>query len=233
MLILSTPIQNLMGVGDLLKKRLKKLGIKTVGDLLFHFPHRYEDFSNLVPIEKVKLDQGCTIRGKILEIENTRTWKRRMSITTALVQDNTAAIKATWFNQPYLTKILQKDDDVFLSGKITFNKQGIYMSNPSYEKADPEKTLIHTAGLIPVYPETEGLSSRWLRSIIKRVLAQLKNGLLETLPTKILKENNFLPINRALWQIHFPDSLKLAAEAKKRFSFEELFYIELFVLRER
>ncbi|MBU2540236.1 ATP-dependent DNA helicase RecG [Patescibacteria group bacterium] len=233
MLTLSTPIQNLIGIGSILQRRLKKLGIKTIGDLLFHFPHRYDDFSNLVPINKVKLDQNCTIRGKILEIENTIAWKRRLSITTALVQDDTGAIKATWFNQPYLTKTLQKDDDVFLSGKITFNKQGIYISNPLYEKADPQKFLTRTAGLIAVYPETQGLSSKWLRSIIKKVLAQLNNELPETLPAKILKENNFLPINKALWQIHFPDTLKLAAEAKRRFSFEELFYIELFVLRER
>jgi ATP-dependent DNA helicase RecG len=258
MLTLSTPIEELMGIGTVLQRRLKKLGIKTIDDLLFHFPHRYEDFSNLVPIAKIELNQNCTVKGKILEIENTRTWKRKMIITTALIEDETGSILATWFYQPYLTKILKEGDDVLLSGKISLGKNGLYLSNPLYEKADPssrtstssvhygasfEKTLTHTGGFVAVYPETQGLSSKWLRSIIKRVLILLsapggsasggKNGILETLPENIIKENNFLPIEKALWQIHFPDSLELADKARKRFGFEKLFYIELFVLRER
>ncbi len=234
MLTLYTPIEELFGIGPTLKKRLKKLGIKTVEGLFSHFPHRYEDFSNLIPIAEVKLNQVCSVRGKILEIGNQRTWKKRMIITTAIIQDKTGAIQTTWFNQPYLTKILKKDDEVLLSGKTTFsNKEGVYLSNPQYEKPDSEKTPTHTSGLIPIYPETEGLSSRWIRSIIKRLLLQFKNKLPETLPLKILKENDFLTINQAIWQAHFPDSLKLAERARQRFSFEELFYIELFVLRER
>jgi len=233
MLDLFTPIENLTGVGTVLQRRLKKLGIKTVGDVLFHFPHRYEDFSNVLPISEVKINQVCTVHGKIMEINTERTWKRRMIVTTALVQDEKAAIAATWFNQPYLEKILNPGDEVFLSGKVALGKRGVYLSNPSYEKSDPEKTLTHTAGLIAVYPETEGLSSRWLRSVIKRLLMQMKGGLRETMPAKLLKENNFMPLEKALWQVHFPDTLELAQKAKKRFSFEELLYIELFVLRER
>ncbi len=233
MITIRTPIQDLMGIGPAMKKRLKKIGIKTVNDLLFHFPHRYEDFSNLIPIEDLVIDQNCTIRGEVLEIGSTRAWRRRMSITSAIIQDNTGAIKATWFNQPYLEKTLQKGDSIFLSGKVTFNKQGLYLSNPVYEKADPTKPLTHTAGLIAVYPETQGLSSRWLRSILRGLIFQMKNDLLETLPEKIIKENNFLPIYKALWQMHFPDSMRLAIEAKRRFAFEELFYIELYILRER
>jgi len=230
---LFSPIEQITGVGTVLQKRLKKLGIRTVGDLLFHFPHRYEDFSKLVPIAKVKADQTCTIRGKVLEIGIVRVWKRRMTIVTAVIEDQTGSIKATWFNQPYLTNILKENDEVFLSGKIALNKKGVYISNPSFEKDDPEKPLIHTGGLVAMYPETQGITSRWLRSVIKRVLMLLGNNLPETLPIQILKENNFLPINKAIWQAHFPDSLSLAEAAKKRFSFEELLYIELFVLRER
>jgi len=222
-----------MGIGTVLQRRLKKLGIKTIDDLLFHFPHRYEDFSNLVPIAKIKLNRNCTVKGKILEIENTRTWKRKMIITTALIEDETGSILATWFYQPYLTKILKEGDDVLLSGKISLGKNGLYLSNPLYEKADEEKTLTHTGGFVAVYPETQGLSSKWLRSIIKRVLILFLNRIPETLPENIIKENNFLPIEKALWQIHFPDSLELADKARKRFGFEKLFYIELFFLRER
>ncbi|MFA5877834.1 MAG: ATP-dependent DNA helicase RecG [Candidatus Staskawiczbacteria bacterium] len=233
MVTIYTPIENLPGVGTVIQRRLKKLGIKTVSDLVFHFPHRYEDFSNLIPITKVKPGQTCTIKGRVMDIENTTAWKRRMTITTALIQDETASIKATWFNQPYLIKSFREGDEVFLSGKISVGKQGIYISNPLYEKDDPEKTLTHTGGLVAVYPETQGISSRWLRMNVKRVLEQLGNSITETLPADTIKENNFLPISKALWQAHFPDSLELAEKAKKRFTFEELLYIELFVLRER
>jgi len=230
---LSTSIEKIPRAGPQYQKRLKKLGIKTVGDLLFHFPHRYEDFSNLIPILKVGIGERVCIQGKILEIENTKTWKKRMILTQAIVNDNSGAIKVIWFNQPYLINILKEGDSICLAGKITSGPEGIYLSSPAYEKIFPEKRLIHTGRIVPVYPETEGLSSRWLRYILRLVLTQLKNEIEDSLPEIIRRENQLLPLKTALWQIHFPTSLKLANQAKKRFSFEELFLIELFVLRER
>ncbi|MBM3250873.1 MAG: ATP-dependent DNA helicase RecG [Candidatus Nealsonbacteria bacterium] len=230
---ITTPIEKIPGIGPVFQKRLKKLGIKTIQDLFFHFPHRYEDFSNLIPISKIKINETCTIQGKILEIETSRTWKRKMFLTQAIVTDKTGAIKAVWFNQPYLTRILKKEDNVFLSGKTVLGNEGVYLTNPAYEKGELVPGLIHTGRLVPVYSETEGLSSRWLRYILKSLLLRFKNQLPETLPIKIIAEEEFLPINQAIWQIHFPDSRDLARRSRERFSFEELFCIELFVLRER
>jgi len=230
---LSTPIEKIPRIGPVFQKKLKKLGIKIVQDLLFHFPHRYEDFSNLIPISKLKINETCTIQGKILEIKTTRTWKRKMFLTQAIVEDKTGAVKVIWFNQPYLTRVLKKEGNVFLSGKAVIGEDGVYLTNPAYEKGDFTSDLTHTGRLVPIYPETERLSSRWLRFILKSLLINFENKIPETLPEKIIKENKFLPINKALWQIHFPDSKNLAKAAQKRFSFEELFFIELFVLRER
>ena len=229
---LFTPVEKIPRIGPIYQKRLKKLGIKTVQDLFFHFPHRYDDFSNLIPISNVKINETCTMQGKILDIKTTRTWKRRMFLTQAIVVDKTGAIKVVWFNQPYLTRILKKEDNVFLSGKVVIGDNGVYLTNPAYEKAAFQTNLTHTGRLVPVYPETEGLSSRWLRYILKPLLVQFKN-IPETLPERITREQKLLGINKALWQIHFPDSEKLAKAAQERFSFEELFFIELFVLRER
>ena len=235
MLSLLTPIEKISGIGPVFQKRLNKLGIKTARDLLFHFPHRYEDFSNLVPIEKIKINETCTIQGKILEIKTIRTWKRKMFLTQAIIEDKTGAIKIVWFNQPYLVRVLKKDDNVFLSGKAVIGEDGVYLTNPAYEKTGPTYDVgpIHTGRLVPVYPETERLSSRWLRHILKSLLIYFKNKIPETLPEKIIKKEKLLAINKALWQIHFPDSKELAELAQERFSFEELFFIELFVLRER
>jgi ATP-dependent DNA helicase RecG len=231
MLSVDTPIENIAGIGPAYHKKLNRLKIRTVGDLIFHLPHRYEDFSNFIPISKVKINEICTVSGKILAIETTKTWKRRIYITEALVEDDTGAIKAVWFNQPYLANTIKKGHDVFLSGKVSSDKNGIYLSSPSYEKGFSVAELKHTGRLVPVYPETEGLSSKWLRYILKPILTNIE--IQETLPIEIIKENSFMPIKQALWQAHFPESLEMAEQARKRFSFEELFFIELFVLMER
>ena len=230
---LSTSIENIKGIGPVFQRRLKKFGIKTIQDLFFHFPRRYEDFSNLIPISKLKINEVCTLQGKITYIKTSRSWKKRIYITEAIIEDKTGAIKAIWFNQPYLTKTLRADDSVFLSGKVTISKNGAYLSNPIYEKGDFSLDLTHTGRLIPVYPETVGLSSRWIRYILKPLLINLENQIKETLPEELLKEFDLMPIKKALWEVHFPSSLELSQKAQKRFSFEELFYIELFVLRER
>ena len=230
---LDTPIQYLTGVGPVFAKKLQKLGIRTIGDLLYYFPYRYEDFSNMTAINKIKVGQQNCISGQIKEIKNVRTWKRKMTITEALLEDKTAAIRAVWFNQPFLTKNLKEGDNVCLAGKVQIGKRDVFLSNPVYEKISSEKELTNLGRLVPVYTETTGLSSRWLRYIIKPLLEQSLNELAETLPSEILKENNFLPLSQALWQIHFPESLTLAEKAKSRFAFEELFLIELSVLQAR
>jgi len=229
---LTTPIEQLRGVGPIYQKRLKKLGIKTVRDLLFHFPHRYEDFSNILPVVKVKLGESCCVVGKVLEIKNIRTWKKRMFLTQAVVGDKSGAIRIVWFNQPYILNVLKAKDNICLAGKVSLDNSGLYFSNPTYEKVN-EFGLTHTGRIVPIYPETERLSSKWLRFLIKSLLMELKDKISEPLPEKVLKEHNLLPVRQAIWQIHFPDSLSLAKRARERFSFEELFLLSLWVLRER
>jgi len=229
---LATPIEEVPRVGAFHKKNLKKLGIATVQDILFHFPHRYEDFSRIIPVSKAKVNEICTIKGKITEIETSRTWKKKMVITEALVQDKKGTLKAVWFNQPYLVKALKKGDDLLLSGKLVFKKGDVYLSNPIFEKV-LERESVHTGRIVPVYRETRGISSKWIRSILKPLLLEFQNRIPEYLPKGIIRENGLLPINRALRQIHFPDSQEAIEKAKYRFSFEELFLIELFVNRER
>ena len=161
-----------------------------------------------------------------------------MMLTQAALQDPTGKLKVMWFNQPYLANTLKKGTFVCLAGKISGKGESIYLSNPAYEKLpdnfrEIDFELSHTGRLIPVYPETEGLSSKWLRFIVKPLLLKLKDRIPDFLPPKISKKYDFLAFQEAIWQIHFPDSLELAEKAKKRFGFEELFELSLFVQRER
>ena len=233
--MLSAPIQNLSGIGPIMLKKLQSLRINTMEDILFYFPARYEDFSQIVPINVIKLNEQCTIRGKILEIQSQRTWKKKMFLTQAILQDATGAIELLWFNQPYLTKVLKKGDNICAAGKATIGKtRGIVLSNPVFEKTElGNDNQIHSGRLVPIYPEIAGLSSRWIRTIVCRLLTQYKNTLPEILPEAITKNEGLMPINEALQQIHFPDSLVMAQKARQRFSFEELFLIELAVLQQK
>ena len=242
---LTTPIEQLPNVGPVSQKRLKKLGIKTVRDLLYHFPYRYEDFSNLIPISEAPEGGPFCFQGEVTDIKNIRTFRKRMMLTQATIEDKTGKLKVMWFNQPYLINTFKKGTFLCVAGKITTKGSTKYLSNPAYEKIpdfakatanEPENfnnNLTHTGRLIPVYPETEGLSSKWLRFIVKPILTKLKNEIIDFLPQNVSKKYGFMPFKRAIWQIHFPDSLKLAEEAKKRFAFEELFELSLFVLMER
>jgi ATP-dependent DNA helicase RecG len=228
---LSTPVSSLNYVGPILQKKLKKLGIKTVEDLIFHFPHRYEDFSELKKIKQVKIDKINTVRGKITIIENKPVFRRGLTVTEATIEDNTAALKVVWFNQPYLTKTLQEGDEVIVSGKVEVKRGSVVISNPAYEKEG--KQTLRASGIVPVYPETEGVSSRWLRFIIKPVINYFHNTWIDPLPSFVVKENNLFPLAKAIEEIHFPSSLKNAEKAKQRFSFEYIYWIQLLILREK
>lgn len=231
---LSTPIRNIPKIGATYQKRLKRLGIKTTRDLLYHFPYRYDNFSNIVPVSNIKVGETCCVIGKITKITSIKTWKKKMYLTEAILKDKTGTIKANWFNQPYLTKNIKEGDKICLAGKTSSGDNGFHLSNPTYEKISPRtKSLTHTGRLVPVYPETAGISSRWLRYILKPLLIQLKDEVKDPLPESLRDEYDLLPINIALWQVHFPDSEILAKKAKDRFSFEELFLIELLVTKER
>jgi len=230
--ILDTPIGKLSRINEKYLKKFHKLGLLTVRDLLYHFPNRYDDFSKIIPIGNLKLNETATIQGEVLKIENTRTFKKRMCLTEALVKDPSGSVKVIWFNQPFLVKNIKQGKKVSLSGKYTMGKDGPYLSNPNYELMTLGKIPTHTAGLVPIYPETIGLGSRFLRYYIKLILPAA-NQIKEFLPWDILRRQKLPQISTALKNIHFPKNLKFADEAKKRFAFEELFLLQTYVLKQR
>jgi ATP-dependent DNA helicase RecG len=235
---LQTSIEKIPRIGVAYAKKLKKFGIKTVQDLLFYFPTRYDDYSEITTISqaKNKLGEVACVQGEIIEIETTPSLYGRMAITKAVVQDRTAQINVLWFNQPYLEKSLKENDFICLAGKITLGKEGLFFNSPTYEKINEigeNEELTHTGRIVPVYSETRGVTSRWLRYVIKPLLYRFADQIQETLPKEIIKKYKFLPIQEAVWQLHFPDSFEHADAAKSRFSFEDIFLIQLNVLKEK
>src|SRR2546423_32519 len=134
MLNLDTPIEAVPKIGTAYAKKLKKLGIKNVQDLLFYFPARYDDFSHITTISKAQVGHVACVQGKIIAIEQSRSWKKWMDITEVMIEDNTGQIRAIFFNQPYLAQSLKEDDFICLAGKISLNQDGPFFNSPTYDR---------------------------------------------------------------------------------------------------
>ena len=241
---LTDPVTKLATVSPAFAENLRRgLGIYSINDLLWHLPSRYEDFSTITPIKNIQIGQQVNISGKILSIEKTRTWKKRMSIIEALVSDNTDSVKLVWFNQPWIEHKLNEGKYIFASGKYTAGKNGNYIgvtfweniyTEPGRSVEAPEIVIEKTEDkpLLAIYPETEGITSRWLRYIIAQALKRI-GEISETLPQEVITKGNLLDINLAIRQAHAPKNLDEANKAIERLSFEEMFLIQCATLQSK
>ncbi|MFA5021876.1 MAG: ATP-dependent DNA helicase RecG [Patescibacteria group bacterium] len=227
MIDLTTPVAAVSRVGKTTASRLKRLGIETVSDLIFYYPFRWQDFSQISDISELQPIDAATVKVKIQIISNRRSPAKRKMLTEALVADQTGSIKVIWFNQPFLTKILQPGDEVYLSGKVDFDRYNLQLVNPVYEKVSADTT--HTARLVPVYSVTNNLTQKQIRFLVKSVLP-LATLIADWLPPEISQENNLVNLNLALNQIHFPKDKKILDLAINRLKFDELFLFQLSVL---
>ncbi|OGH23681.1 MAG: ATP-dependent DNA helicase RecG [Candidatus Levybacteria bacterium RIFCSPLOWO2_01_FULL_38_13] len=223
---LKTPVGKASGIYKKYAGRLEKLGIKTFEDFIYYFPFRYENYSLVSKIEKVQPGEIVTIRGKVSDIKNEYT-KRWKNLQKAKIEDETGTIGVIWFNQPFIPKIMNKGDNVSLSGKIDLFKNKLVMQSPEYEVIYKNAGTIHTGRLVPIYNETKGISSKWIRRQIYKILEEHKQNLLEYIPYPILEENNLIGIKDAIENIHFPKNLDTAEDARKRFSYDEFFLLHL------
>src|SRR3989344_4974971 len=212
-------------IHKLYASRLEKLGIKTFEDFLYHVPSRYDDFSLISKINRVQPGEVVTIQGEVLEINNefTKNFKR---LQKAKITDDTGTIEVVWFNQPYLTKVIHAQDKIALSGKIDWYLRKLVMQSPEYEIITNLPT-IHTGRLVPVYPETRGVSSKWLRRQVYKLLEENRSQFIEYLPDSTIADHSLIPVKTAIEQIHFPKTLENNEKSRQRLSFDELFLLHL------
>lgn len=228
--ILKLPVDSIIGIGNKYKNLLKKLNIETVQDLLYHFPFRYDDFSQKLKIKDLRLNENVTITGYLTKPKNIISFRGK-KLTIANLIDESGEVVLIWFNQPYLEKTLKESKVYTVSGKVSTykNKKCIYA--PNIEEGLGKTS---TGRLVPIYPEVNGISSKWLRNKIHKTLQNLeyKENELEILPLEIIKENNYPTLLEGVKKLHFPRDLKEAQEARKRFEFEEIF-LELLKVEKR
>ncbi len=224
MFSLDTKLQALPQMKKATLARLATLEITTIRDILFHFPSRYENYSEIVPIGRIALGEKCTVEGVVESIDVHRTAYRRMLLTEAMIKDNTGPVRVIWFNERFVEQNLAPGTKARFSGKVTEDKRGLVFTNPAYEKSSKGPT--HTGRLVPVYPETYGITSRFFRFHIAKLLETIPN-IPDPLPNELLERLHLPTLHRALRDIHFPESDEAALVARKRFAWDEMFLIQL------
>jgi ATP-dependent DNA helicase RecG len=229
---LETPLYDILGARTPLLKRFEKIGIKTVRDLLWHFPSRYEDFSEICKIDDLEPGELATVQAAIEEVTSRRT-RRGLTIIEAMLSDESGTIRAVWFNQPYIANTLHAGRIANFSGKVSISEENeLYFNNPTYEIIRQDSEAIHTGRLVPVYPETKGLTSRGIRFAI-RIAMKHNPALAEWIPQEILSRYDLPDLQKALQDIHLPARFEDATAAQRRFRFENLFLLQLFNLQQK
>jgi len=231
------PIEQHFKLQELQKKALKKIGLKTIEDLLYHFPTRYGDTAEMKNIVDLIVGENAVIFGRVSGLKTGKAFIKKTPIAEGYIEDETGRIKAVWFHQPYIAKMIQEGALVRVEGKVSERKNILGLVNPKIETVGKlpigvgdslfgEDGEVHS--LYPVYPESRGITSLWIYHAIQKIL---KSGILDNLsdaiPDYILKTYNLPSLTTALVWIHAPLKEDDALSARKRFAFEEVFLIQL------
>jgi ATP-dependent DNA helicase RecG len=230
--MLNAAIQNLSGIGPKRAKLLENLGIRSVGDLLFHFPRDYQDRRHVVTIAEVAEGQTVTIEAEVVKSRMVRL-RGRMNMAVVTLRDDTGDITATWFGRGFLANSMAAGRRGFFSGPVGQYK-GLCLKNPEHELLEgDESDRLHSGRIVPIYPLTEKITQRLMRVLIAEALAVIAGQLPETLPENLRIRYSFAALQDALNRVHWPDSLEEARCARARFAYEELLGLQLGVLRTR
>ena len=223
------------GLGPAHLARLKRLGINVVRDALQHYPSRHTDFSQTVSIAALRVDIEQTIRGRVVASREVRMGRGgKMRSTEIVVADEDGSrITATFFNQPFMARALPEGAEIALAGKVSRFRNRPQYSNPEWERLEVDGEGKHTGRLVPVYPLTEGLPQRTLRTAIAKLLERYGDRIEDPLPADIRQRLGLLGLEEATRQCHYPDSQEALREARRRLAFDELLAIQVGVQTRR
>ncbi|WP_276522365.1 ATP-dependent DNA helicase RecG [Kallotenue papyrolyticum] len=230
-LTLASPLSQVPGIAPTLSKAFARLGVRTVEDLLYHFPHRYDDYSSRTTIAGLSVGAIETVVGRVAEVK-TFTTRSNLSGVNLLLEDETGRLSVTFFGQRWLANQLKPGDRIVVSGKVTAFNGRLQMNGPSWEPYR-EDELIHAGRLVPVHPLTRGMHERGARTTIKRVIDLALPLVREHLPDEVRARARLMALPQALRQIHFPDDHQQLAMARYRLGFDEFLFIQIGVLRRK
>lgn len=224
---LDSEVQFLKGVGPELAKKLSKLGLRTIADVLRYYPRRYEDRSNLPPISKVRPGQFVTVRGRIQSVEGRPTRGGKV-ILKAMLGDGTGMMHLVWFNQPWIKRKLESHHgEVIAYGMAKESGWTIELSSPEFELIGEDDDAEAFARIVPIYALVEGVTQKMVRKAVRSALEHFLPSVQEPFPPDFLKQHMLRPIRWSLRQIHEPESEEFRQQARRRLVFEEFFGLQL------
>ncbi|HET9476888.1 MAG TPA: ATP-dependent DNA helicase RecG [Dehalococcoidia bacterium] len=226
---LDSKLSVLAGISRVTETKLARINITTVRDLLYHFPTRYHDYSEVRPIADLRVDEEQTVIGDIWSVSATTIGRKKA--TEAIVSDRSGTIRVLWWSGHWMARRLRQGMRVALSGKITAYRGRLQMEGPELESLTAES--LSTRRLVPVYGATENIDVRQIRTWVKQAVDAFADKMEETLPHDVRKRHRLPSPSEALRQVHFPESASAAEAGRRRFAFEELLHIELGVVRRR
>jgi ATP-dependent DNA helicase RecG len=228
---LDAPLTVLQGVGPEHASMMAGLGLRTLGDMLYYFPFRYEDYSQLKPIKSLWYGEQVTVIGTIQSVHSRPVQGGARTVVEAILGDGTGNIRLTWFNQPWLANRLKTGRQISVSGKIEEYLGRLVMQQPDWEPLEIEH--LHTNRIVPIYPLTARITQKWLRSRMNQVVTWWAPAVVDSLPNEVRRAAAVMPLGEALLQVHFPDSQAKLRAARERLAFDEIFFLQMGVLRQK
>ncbi|HEY7623514.1 MAG TPA: ATP-dependent DNA helicase RecG [Candidatus Limnocylindria bacterium] len=236
---LDLPVTRIPGIGSESAKLLERMGIHTIGDLLWHLPTRFDDFSKFVPLRRLVPNATQTAIAKLGRISQRRTATGKLMTEAALSEEDGTPtdVRATWFGRAFVKETHREGERVRISGKVRFFGRTLQFSQPSLERADAE--AVHTGRLVPIYPLTEGIKPgqmrRWLHTAIEGGTRRTSvvSEVAEPLPAELRERHRLPDIASALRQVHFPDDAERLFAARRRLAFDELLVLQLALAQRR
>ena len=220
----STPISELNGVGKVRASQLQKLGINTVGDLIYFFPRAYEKRGDVRPLSEFDPEKQCAYILTVATEVKTANIRRGLSLSKFRAFDESGSIEITFFNSPYVKDVFHIGSTFRFWGKVTVQKSKLQMANPKYE---PYVEFMPLADFVPIYPLTDGLSSKQIDKLIKSAINNILPEIIDPIPDNIRIANSLPTLTFAIKNAHFPESSEALFKAQKRLAFDEMLYFGL------
>ncbi|MDD5623100.1 MAG: ATP-dependent DNA helicase RecG [Candidatus Peribacteraceae bacterium] len=228
---LSAPLKDVLRTTPQHWQALEGMGLKTVEDLLLYLPRSHEDLSQIQTLATAALDAKVTLRGTVENIKLIRTRRGKSLVTARFIDTDGATAEIVWFNQPHVKRMLREGGEVVLTGKLIEEGYKLKMQSPQFEQAGM-RPLVHAGRLVPIYPQHDIISTKWLREkmvLVKEAIEQLS----ESLPEPVIREEGLLSRKDAIRALHFPEKPEEVERAMQRIAFEEMYRIQMAALERK
>ncbi len=228
---LDAPVTVLQGIGPRNAQTLGRLGLHTLRDMLYYFPRRYDDYTNMKPINRLWYGEEVTVIGSVENITTRPVRGGKMQLVEAILDDGSGSLRINWFNQVWVTRRLHTGMQIVVSGKVEQYLGRLVMNNPEWEQLEQEQ--LNTNRIVPVYGLTAQITQRWLRRMMNQVVTYWAPRVQDSLPAGLLQSAELVDLPTALQQAHFPDNSASLKAAQSRLAFDEILLLQLGVLSQK